>query len=233
MVGEGPLPLSGLQRLVFCERQAALIHVERAWADNALTVDGSHRHRTVHETLPRRERRGDLLIVRGMLLESGRLGVVGVADVVEFHRSASGRDGCGPRLVRLPGLEGCWRPFPVEYKRGRPKPHRADEVQLCAQAICLEEMLDVRIEAGALFYGKVQRRMEVVMDEALRRLTFDAAQRLHELVTRGITPPADPKPECRSCSMVEVCMPAVGGRQRSVRRYVRAALARADMPEAR
>ena len=226
MGGDESLPLSGLQHVMFCERQAALVHVERLWADNALTVDGSHRHRAVHEAAPRRERRGDLLIVRGMLLESQRLRVVGVADVVEFHRFAKGRDGCRPHLVRLPGVDGWWRPYPVEYKRGRPKPHRADEVQLCAQAMCLEEMLDVEIAEGALFYGQTRRRLGVSMDGALREITLRAAERLRALVVQGRTPPPRKTPACRACSLVEFCMPdAASGRL--VARYIRRAVGNA------
>ncbi|RMF16841.1 MAG: CRISPR-associated protein Cas4 [Candidatus Dadabacteria bacterium] len=202
------LPLSGLQHLVFCERQAGLMLVEQIWEDNVFTVQGTLRHRNVHEESPRRERRGDLIIVRGLPLRSLELGVSGVADVVEFHRTD---DATG---VMLTGCDGRWQPFPVEYKRGRPKIHRADEVQLCAQAICIEDMLGTRIDKGALYYGQPRRRTEVAMDDSLRELTWAAARRLHELVSGGITPPAIPKKECRACSLVEICLPSAVQRQR-------------------
>ncbi|HMB52207.1 MAG TPA: CRISPR-associated protein Cas4 [Thermoanaerobaculia bacterium] len=164
-----PLPLSALQHLVFCERQFALIHVERQWADNPLTVDG----KALHEQADAggSETRGDVRILRGLALRCERLALVGKADVVELHRTGGG-DG-----ARLPGADGCWRPFPVEYKRGRPKLHDADRVQLCAQAFCLEEMLAVPVPAGALFYGKTRRREEVAFDPALRQRTETAAAR--------------------------------------------------------
>ena len=214
------LPLSGVQHTVFCERQAALIHVEQVWADNAFTIDGSHRHRGVHEEAPRRERRGDLLIVRGLALRSLELGLSGIADVVEFHRVDSGG-------VVIPGARGSWRPYPVEYKRGRRKRHRADEVQLCAQAICLEEMLGVPVAEGALFYGKEQRRMEVSFDAGLRELTLGAARRFRELVETGFTPPARKERKCDTCSLLELCMPEAMTRRRSARRFLSASVDRA------
>ncbi len=214
------LPLSGVQHTVFCERQAALVHVEQVWADNAFTIDGSHRHRGVHEEAPRRERRGDLLIVRGLALRSLELGLSGIADVVEFHRVDSGG-------AEIPGARGRWRPYPVEYKRGRRKRHRADEVQLCAQAICLEEMLGVPVAEGALFYGKEQRRMEVSFDAGLRELTREAARRFRELVETGFTPPARKERKCDTCSLLELCMPEAMTRRRSARRFLSASVDRA------
>ncbi len=214
------LPLSGVQHTVFCERQAALIHVEQVWADNASTIDGRHRHRGVHQEAPRRERRGDLLIVRGLALRSLELGLSGIADVVEFHRVDSGG-------AVMPGARGLWQPYPVEYKRGRRKRHRADEVQLCAQAWCLGEMLGVAVPEGALFYGKEQRRMELRFDSELRELTLEAARRFRELVETGFTPPARKEKKCDTCSLVGLCMPEAMTRRRSARRYLSASLERA------
>jgi CRISPR-associated exonuclease Cas4 len=199
------LPLSALQHLLFCERQCALIHVEQQWADNRLTVEGTHLHRKA-DTAPG-ESRGDLRIARSVPLRSLRLGLIGKADVVEHHRIA-----------------GAWRPFPVEYKRGRPKSHRADEVQLCAQALCLEEMLDLSIPAGALFYGETRRRQDVPFDTELRALTENSARRLHELVRSGATPRAVREPKCDSCSLVQLCMPDPANSRRSARRYLERAL---------
>lgn len=223
------LPLSGVQHLVFCERQAALIHVERAWADNALTVEGSHRHNRVHDMAPRRERHGDLIVARGLALHSFELGLSGAADVVEFHLVTSSKpaeEGGLPRGVRLPGISGLWAPFPIEYKRGRPKAHQADEAQLCAQALCLEEMLGVCLPGGALFYGKEQRRVGVVFDPELRAFTQGTARRFHELVERGETPAAIKGEKCESCSLVALCIPEATSRRRSAERFMAAEISR-------
>ncbi len=150
------LMLSAIQHLAFCERQCCLIHIEQAWAENRLTAEGRILHDRVHSE--NAESRGDVYIVRGLKLRSLQLGLSGVADVVEFHRVETGG-------VSLPGKKGQWKPFPVEYKRGKPKSDRCDEVQICGQAMCLEEMLDTRIENGALFYGAQHKRHEVVFDE--------------------------------------------------------------------
>jgi len=221
------MPLSGLQHLVFCERQFALIHIERVWRDNPLTIEGSHLHGRTHDAGPRREVRGDLVVTRGLPLRSLSLGVSGKADVVEFRRGpasetpgrSSTRSG-----VRLAGLAGLWSPFPVEYKRGRPKPDRADEVQLCAQAMCLEEMLEVFIPAGALFYGRTQHRHAVSFTPELRRVTEEAAGRVQALMRDGATPRMGWAPKCRRCSLLDVCRPRVTGSSRSARRYLAVAV---------
>lgn len=218
------LPLSAVQHLIFCERQCALIHVERLWRDNRLTVEGSAMHQRVHDTGPRREVRGTVIIARGVPLRSLRLGLVGRADVVEFHRVEVGaREGGHVTATALPRTDGLWTARPVEYKRGRPKRDRSDEIQLCAQAVCLEEMLEVHIEGGSLFYGAVQRRHDVQFIEELRSATQRAAARVHELVRAELTPRARREPKCRRCSLLAVCRPDGTGPQRSVRRYVAAA----------
>lgn len=224
---DDPLPLSALQHLMFCERQAALIHVERLWRDNPLTLEGAHLHHRVDEAGERRERRGDLVILRGVPLRSRRLGLVGRADVVELHRVGpsppSSVAGLSAGAV-VPGLEGRWRPFPVEYKRGKPKSGRCDEVQLCAQAICLEEALDANAPEGALFYGRDKRRHGVVLDEKLRQITRDAVARLHEMVRNQETPRARKQKKCRGCSLLEICMPEAMTK-RSASGYLRRLLA--------
>jgi CRISPR-associated exonuclease Cas4 len=220
------LPLSALQHLVFCERQAALIHLERVWADNSATVEGSHLHRTTDAG--QGESRGDMRITRGLALRSSHLGLSGRADVVEFHRVETD----GPvRCVKLPGVQGHFQPFPVEYKRGRPKwTHRADEVQLCAQAMCIEEMLDTSVPRGALFYGKTRHRVPVEFDTALRELTEQAAKRLHDLFTARVTPAAVWGRKCRECSLLDICRPRAGAR--SAARYVEGLFAnQMDTPE--
>ncbi len=196
-------PISALQHLVFCARQCALIHLEGAWADNPLTVEGTHLHERV-DSPQRREVRGDVVIVRGLQLRSLQLGLVGRADVVELHRDQDG--------ARVPDLPGQWRMFPVEYKRGKPKADHCDEVQLCAQALCLEEMLDTEIPQGALFYGARKRRHLVALDDRLRRVTATAVVSLHQLLDQGATPPAEHGARCRKCSLEEICLPAVNQR---------------------
>ncbi len=219
------LPVSALQHLVFCERQCALLHIERVWRDNPLTLEGAHVHGRVDETGPRRELRGDLLIVRGLPLRSFRLGLSGRADVVEFHRhredlcEAPVGEGLA-RAVPISEVEGLWVPFPVDYKRGKPKSDLSDEIQLCAQALCLEEMLGAQVARAALFYGRLRHRHEVVLGDALRAATAQAAERLHVLISSGVTPRAVKQLKCRRCSLLAVCKPEAMSRGRSARRYL-------------
>lgn len=201
------IPISALQHVLFCERQCALMYLEQVWDENRLTAEGRILHERVHSGED--ESRGDVRIVRGLRLRSLKLGVTGQADVVEFHRQP----------------DGSWKPFPVEYKRGRPKPDACDEVQLCAQAMCLEEMLGVSIEEGAIFYGQPRRRHPVVFTTQLRQQTKAAAQRVRELLERGVTPPALYEKKCESCSLIEHCLPKTVGRKKSAARYLGAMLA--------
>jgi len=197
------LPLSALQHLLFCERQCALIHVEQLWVENLFTAQG----RLMHERVDGggHERRGNVRTVYAMPLRSLRLGLVGKADVVGFHRQES----------------GDWLPFPVEHKRGRPKKANWDKVQLCAQALCLEEVLGIAVPEGALFYGKNRRRLQVVFDAPLRSETEDTAGRLHELVASGRTPPPHYAKICESCSLREICLPKTFGKERQVVQYLK------------
>ena len=216
---EPPVMLSALQHYLFCPRQCALIHLEGAWSENFLTASG----RQLHERVDRRggETRRDVHLATALRLVSNRLGLTGVADMVEFHRQESEFDAEGRCVAaKLPGRGGLWRPFPVEYKRDAPKSHRADEVQLCAQALCLEEMLKVVIPAGALFYGETRRRMDVPFDEVLRSLTEDVAAKVHELLKTGITPPPEQMTGCRACSLVDTCRPENIGKGVSARRWI-------------
>ncbi len=228
------LPISALQHLAFCERQWALIHLEGMWAENRLTVEGHHLHDRTHK--PETECRGDVRTARGLRLRSLRLGLTGVADVVEFHRAANPTEPQGADSaekapgVRLPGVAGLWQPKPVEYKRGRPKLGPYDEIQLCAQALCLEEMLAVCIPAGFLFYGEPRQRHEVELAGALREQTEKMAARLHELTQAGKTPPAHYEKKCESCSLISLCMPKTTGGRKSVDRYLSSTL---DQVEAR
>lgn len=217
------LPLSGLQHLVFCERQWGLIHIEQQWEENRLTAEGRVLHERVHDAGS--EGRPSAVIARGLHLQSLRLGLAGQADVVEFHQADGGAEG----VVRLRNREGWWRPFPVEYKRGKPKADSCDDVQLCAQAMCLEEMSGAVIRAGALFYGTNRRRTEVRMDDALRGRTEELARRMHQLYSAGTTPPAVYAKKCDRCSLYERCLPRTISKRSSVQRY----LARVLRDEAR
>jgi CRISPR-associated exonuclease Cas4 len=202
------LPISALQHVVFCDRQAALIHVERLWSENVHTIEGQHAHEQAHEAGG--ESRGSVRIVRALALRSLSVGLVGVADVVEFHREESG--------ATVPGRAGPWGLFPIEYKKGKPKRHRADEVQLCAQAMCLEEMFQTTVSNGALYYGKTRRRKPVEFDEALRTTTLRAAARFREIVEQRLTPAARWGAKCRQCSLIDDCRPRAA--EKSARRYL-------------
>ena len=204
------IPISALQHLVFCPRQCALIHIEQVWAENVFTAEGRGLHEKVHET--EAESRDGVRIVRGLRLRSLELGLVGQADVVEFHEDTGG--------AAVPGLDGRYRPFPVEYKRGKPKIDVCDEVQLCAQAMCLEEMLGASIPRGALFYGRPRRRKEVELTETLRQQTRDVAGQLHELLRSRQTPTAAYSKKCESCSLLERCLPKITGINKNIRHYL-------------
>lgn len=203
--------ISALQHLAFCERQCCLIHVEQAWSENRFTAEGRILHEHVHEQ--ESESRGDTYIVRGLKLRSLEHGLSGVADVVEFHRVENGG-------IVLTGKRGKWQPFPVEYKRGKPKSDQCDEIQLCAQTLCLEEMLAAHIKSGALYYGSQHRRVDVCFDEQLRKVTKDTAVKLHSLLSSNTTPKAVYGKKCNNCSLLEVCMPQTAKKQGNVAAYI-------------
>ena len=208
---EDCLMISGLQHFRFCRRQWALIHLEQQWAENLRTVEGGFLHERAHnEQL--QERRGDLLTVRGLRVQSLALGLSGVCDVVEFRQDAQG--------VPLSGRDGLWLPYPVEYKRGAPKQDGCDELQLCAQAMCLEEMLCCDVPEGALYYGAPRRRLRVALTPELREEVRSDAAQMHELYGRGHTPRVRRTKSCNACSLKELCLPGLqkGG---SVRDYLR------------
>lgn len=202
---DDPVPISAIQHAVYCPRQAALIHVERLWEENRFTAEGHVLH--VQADKPGARAQRGVKRLTALAVASATLGVAGVADLVELH----------------PG-QGGDTPYPVEFKRGKPKPHRADEAQLCAQALCLEEMFNRPVPEGALFYGETKRRVVVAMDEALRDLTRAAIAALTDALRHGATPPPTPhRARCRACSLLELCRPAVAGRD--VREWTRRALA--------
>lgn len=210
------LLLSGIQHMAFCERQWALIHVEQAWAENVRTVEGKHLHERADDPF-KDESRSDVRIVRALPVLSKKLGLRGVADVVEFQRVDQAIPG---ETCTLAKRQGDWKPLPIEYKRGRPKSDDRDAVQLCAQAMALEEMLQVRIEKGYLFYGQTRRREMIVFDDALRERTVFLAERMHVLFAQGLTPKAEKGKHCSLCSLVELCQPKWNLRSRSVSNYL-------------
>lgn len=213
------LPISALQHLLFCERRCALVHIEGQWDENVSTTEGTILHEQAH--VPETESRGDVRIARGLRVRSQRLGLTGMADVVEFHCLTGG---AGAEGMHLDGIDGIWRPFIVEYKRGRLRHEEGYEIQLCAQAICLEETLHVRTQSGALFYGKTRRRLDVAFSEELRSRTEGAAARLHELLESKTTPKAAIGPKCEQCSLVDLCLPKVTGAKREVEKYLAKAI---------
>lgn len=226
---EDLLPISLLQHLLFCERRAALVHIEGIWEDNLFTVEGSHLHKKVDDEIPT-ESRGDVRISRGLLLRSLELGLSGKADVVEFQlvsdvtSISSATSAEKPIAIPLADVSGLWKPFPVDYKRGRMRHEEGFEAQLCAQAFCLEEMLGCTVPEGAIYYGKPRRRLVVAFDGTLRDKTREAARLLHELVENGRTPQARYEKKCESCSLFSMCMPKVTGACRSVQGYIAKAL---------
>ena len=208
------LQLSGLQHFKFCRRQWALIHIENQWAENFRTTDGAILHENAHNS-SLSERRGDLLVTRDMRIVSRTPGVSGACDVLEFHRGTAG--------VPLQGKEGLWQPYPVEYKRGKPKEGTEDTLQLCGQAMCLEEMLCCEIPAGALYYGEIRRRKEIDFTPGLRQEVRTLLAEMHSLYDRGHTPRVKPTKGCNACSLKELCLPKLMGR-RSVSAYLRQAM---------
>ena len=211
---EDLLPLSGLQHFAFCRRQWALIHVENQWQENLRTVEGHLLHQRAHDEA-QRERRGDTLILRGLSVVSYSLGLSGKCDVVEFHLAPEG--------ISLRGEVGLWLPYPVEYKRGKPKSHQADELQLCGQAVCLGELLCCTIPEGALFYGEPRRRSIVSFSPQLRQSVQSFSDEMHQYYRRGYTPKAKPSKSCNACSLKELCLPQMG-RRGTVAGYLRKAM---------
>lgn len=204
------LMLSGIQHFAFCRRQWAIIHIEQQWEENGRTTAGELMHKRAHEE-GSFEKRGDILTVRGLRISSRELGLSGQCDVVEFHRDENG--------VEIFGYEGKWQPVPVEYKHGAPKEHNADELQLCAQAICLEEMFQVEIREGYLYYGENRRRSRVELTNALREEVRKAAREMHELFRRGHTPNVKPDKRCKACSLENLCVPKLQ-KTKNVREYI-------------
>ena len=193
------LLISGIQHFVFCRRQWALIHIEMQWKDSAHTVAGDIFHARAHD-MQLKEKRGELLTTHGMPVFSRKMRVRGVCDVVEFRR--------GPGGVALFGREGLWTPCPVEYKSGGAKAHDADRLQLCAQAMCLEEMLLCQpIQTAFLYYGETKRHEPVALDGDLRETVNALFLEMRGFFDRSHTPRAKLDKKCKNCSLKDICLP--------------------------
>ncbi len=206
--------LSGIQHFAFCKRQWALIHLEQIWEENRLTVEGHHLHERVDNPY-NNTTRNRVLTCRSLSVTSLRLGLSGIADVVEFYLTD-----VPDNSIDLPDRSGHWRPVPVEYKRGSPKTDERDEVQLCAQAICLEEMYGLSIDSGFLFYGETRHRTEVVFTRSIRNLVEHYSQQMHILFKEKRTPLPEYRSQCRSCSLINECIPRHAARWKSVEEYL-------------
>ena len=209
------LALSGLQHYAFCPRQWALIHLEQLWQENLRTAEGRIMHDKAHNPDIEDARNG-VVTLRAVVLVSYELGLNGVADVIEMYRV----DDAEQPGISIQGYKGRYQPCPVEYKRGRPKKDDRDAVQLCAQAICLEEMYGVYIEKGFLFYGQTRRRQEIVFDAKLRERVARLANQMHLSFDEGTTPPASRKVRCDLCSMLDVCLPKVTLKAKPVSAFI-------------
>jgi CRISPR-associated exonuclease Cas4 len=206
------LPLSGIQHFCFCRRQWALIHVERQWQENALTAEGRLMHQRADDPFFTEVRSG-VIIARSMPVASYLLGLYGVCDVVEFAVAPDG--------IRLHGRDDTYLPTPIEYKRGKEKQDQSDSAQVCAQVICLEEMLSVDIPTGYLYYGRTRRRVEVEMTSDLRSLVKQMADEMHTFYRRGHTPRVKPSKACRSCSLADICLPDLQKKSVPASQYIR------------
>lgn len=194
---EAYIAISALQHWIYCPRQCGLIHLEQVWNESSLTAAGRQMHTRAHCEETRMEH--GILVARSLRLASSALGLTGLADVVEFHPDPEG--------ISLSGRDGLYQPFPVEFKKGKKKTHDADEVQLCAQAISLEEMLGVSISSGALFYGQTHRRKPVAFTSGLRDKVAQTARAIHAMFDEGQLPPAIFSEKCKRCSLLDLCQP--------------------------
>ncbi len=211
---EPTIMISELQHFSFCRRQWALIHLEAKWAESFRTADGRAMHKNAHNG-KLTEKRKNLLIARGLPISSQALGLSGICDVVEFKKTTDASHG-----ISLFGYEGLWLPYPVEYKRGSAKSGNEDKIQLCAQAICLEEMLAANITFGSLFYGETKRRQEVEFSSELRKEVLSMINEIRSYYSKGYTPRVKWSKACSACSLKEICVPKTG-RNRSVREYIK------------
>lgn len=205
------LLLSGIQHFIFCRRQWALIYVEQQWQENALTAEGRILHHRVDDPFFTEKRQG-VIIARSAPVSSPTLGLTGLCDVVEFTAGSEG--------IQLPGRAGFYQPAPVEYKRGHKKHDHCDEAQLCAQAMCLEEMLATVIPAGYIYYAQTRHRETVAFTTDLRDKVLKAVEEMRAYYWRGYTPKVKPTKACRSCSLADICLPDLQTRRITAVKYI-------------
>lgn len=213
MTDDDLLSISGIQHFVFCRRQWALIHIEQQWSENVLTVSGELMHQNAHDGTST-EKRGDVLISRGMPVKSRELGLTGVCDVVEFHKSSDG--------ALLHGHKGLFRIIPVEYKHGKPKEDDCDVLQAAAQAMCLEEMFCTTVDEIHLYYGKTRHRLKLPLNSDIRLQVRNISHEMHQYYRRRYTPNAKFSRRCNACSLKDICLPKAG--KGNVKEYIRKAL---------
>ncbi|KRK12590.1 exonuclease RecB family protein [Lacticaseibacillus zeae DSM 20178 = KCTC 3804] len=204
------LLISGIQHFVFCKRQWALIHIEQAWKDNVLTYEGTQLH-TNADDVTFKEKRKDLLVVRGLRIHSAELGISGICDVVEFNKSQDG--------VQLNGRKSRYQPLVVEYKHGHQKRDLSDTLQLVLETMCLEEMLGANIDKGDLFYFKTRQRETVLVSEELRESAKTVLAEMHQYWQKRYTPKVRITAKCKSCSLADICLPVLN-KKRSAARYI-------------
>jgi len=211
------LMLSGIQHIAFCERQWALIHLEQAWAENVRTIEGHHLHERTDDPFDN-ETRKNIRVVRALPIVSYSLGLRGIADVVEFHRGEIYIENVN---IEIEKRKGWWQPYPVEYKRGWPKHNDCDVVQLCAQAMAIEEMLSIRIDKGFLFYAQTKHRTEIVLEQSIREHVKDLSMKMHIMFKEAKTPRPKKGKHCASCSILEICQPDIISHHKSITAYLK------------
>lgn len=197
------LLLSGIQHFAFCRRQWALIHIEQVWQENVRTIEGQFLHEKAHDKSVK-EKRGGVIISRGVSVFSKTLGITGTCDVVELHRTPDG--------VPINGRDGLYLPVPVEYKRGKPKESDEDILQLTAQAICLEDMMACEVKEGYLFYGETNHRIKVDINEEYRQQVREICEEMHQMYRRRYTPKVKTGKHCKACSLADLCLPKLCGK---------------------
>lgn len=200
MMEEEYLPLSSVEVFSFCRRQWALKYIEGQYGENVHTVSGDIFHKNAHNGHST-EKRGNVIISRGLKIKSDQLGCSGICDIVEFHKDENG--------VPLHNYDGLWVPYPVEYKVGKEKASDAERLQLCAQAICLEEMFGIKIPNGSMFYGKTRRRSVVEFDDSLRNMVKSLFEEMHTYMKKGYNPKPKMKAHCKACSLYNQCLPVL------------------------
>lgn len=204
------LMLSGIQHFQFCKRQWALIHIEQQWEENVRTVEGNHLHHKADQPFIR-EKRKDKLVVRAMPIQSKSLKISGICDVVEFIKDEKG--------VEINGEKGKYLPYPIEYKRGKPKTHDSDILQLTAQAICLEEMLLCEVDTGYIFYNEIKKRVEIPLTMKRKNRVKSMVSEMYEYFSKRYTPKVKTGKHCHNCSLKNICLPELMNKQ-SVKRYI-------------